>query len=92
MKHLKDRTVDYFDAVWGGDVWEGQDLFVAHAHLHISPEMYEVCMQCGQAKNHRKIIGKTMAIIVAFFGPFMVKMYLNKTFNSFIDFFCFRSV
>ena len=43
-------------------------------------------------ENHRKIIGTNIEIIMALFGPFMVHMYLNNTFNSFIDFFCFRLV
>ena len=49
--------------------------------------------ECRQEKeNHRKIIGKLMAIIMAIFGPFIVKMYLKNTLNSFIDFFCFDLV
>ena len=39
-------------------------------------------------KNHRKNYKKNMAIC----GLFMVKMYLDSTFNSFIAFFCFRLV
>ena len=43
--------------------------------------------------ENRKIIGKSwkiMAIIImAFFGHFMVKLYLNNIFNGLIDFFCF---
>ena len=40
-------------------------------------------------KNHTKIIGKFMAIIIAISGPFIVKMYSNNTVNRFIAFFCF---
>jgi len=44
IKLLKDRTVEYLESVWGGDPWEGQDMFVAHAQLHISPEIYDICI------------------------------------------------
>lgn len=50
MKHLKDRTVDYLECVWAADPWTGQDLFVAHAHLHISPAAFDRCIKCGSAK------------------------------------------
>lgn len=50
MKHLKDRTVDYLEVVWGGDNWEGQDLFAAHMHLQITPDMFDRCIKCGAAK------------------------------------------
>lgn len=50
MQHLKDRTVDYLECVWALDQWDGQDLFVAHAHLHLTPEIFDRCMKCGNAK------------------------------------------
>ena len=37
-------------------------------------------------ENHRKIIGKITIIIIAMFGNFMVKLYLNNKFNGLIDF------
>ena len=37
-------------------------------------------------ENHRKIIGNNMVIIMAIFGHFMVKLYLNNRFNGLIDF------
>ena len=33
-------------------------------------------------ENHRKSIGKFMAIIMAVFGQFMVEMYSNYIFNG----------
>lgn len=50
MKHLKDRTIDYLEAVWDGDRWEGQDLFIAHAHLHINNEFFDRAMKCAKTK------------------------------------------
>lgn len=49
MKLLKERTVEYLECVWGGDAWEGQDMFVAHAALHISTKTYDAAMKI--AKN-----------------------------------------
>ena len=39
--------------------------------------------------NHRKIIGKIMAIIMTIFGNFMVNLYLDNRFKGLIDFFRF---
>lgn len=39
---LKERSVDYLECVWGGDRWEGQDMFKAHAHLHISQPVWDL--------------------------------------------------
>ena len=37
-------------------------------------------------ENHRKHIGKLTIIIMAIFGNFMVKLYLNNWFNGLIGF------
>ena len=37
-------------------------------------------------ENHRKIIGNITIIIMAVFGCFMVKLYLNNWFNGLIGF------
>lgn len=50
MKHLKDRTVDYLEVVWDNDDWTGQDLFVAHAHLHISGDFFDRALKCAKSK------------------------------------------
>jgi len=47
---LKERTVDYLEAIWGGDEWSGQDLFRAHAHLHISAKAYDKSMKHAAAQ------------------------------------------
>ena len=43
-------------------------------------------------ENHRKTISKLMVTFMTIFWPFIVEVYLNNTFNSFIDFFRFRLV
>ena len=40
-------------------------------------------------ENYRKSWKIMAIIIIAFFGHFMVKLYLNNIFNGLIDFFCF---
>merc|ERR1719453_808920 len=45
MKLLKERTTEYLECVWGGDGWEGQDIFKAHAHLHISTKAYDISVK-----------------------------------------------
>lgn len=49
MKHLKDRTVDYLECVWDDDAWEGQDLFVAHAHLHMTTAFFDKATKCAKS-------------------------------------------
>merc|ERR1712187_647378 len=48
MRHLKERTVEYLETVWGGDPWEGQDMFCAHAQLHISEELFDRAAKLGK--------------------------------------------
>ena len=43
-------------------------------------------------KNHRKIIGTNIGIIMAIFGSFMGKMCLNSGFKSFLELICSRLV
>ena len=43
-------------------------------------------------ENHRKIIRKITIIIIAMFGNFMVKFYLNNWFNGLIGFLRFGLV
>lgn len=50
MKLLKDRSVEYLEIVWGNDDYEGQDMFKAHAHLHISTPIYDKSMKCAAAE------------------------------------------
>lgn len=50
MKLIKDRTIEYLEQVWGGERWEGQDLFKLHMHLNINPVVYDKCLKCGSAQ------------------------------------------
>jgi truncated hemoglobin YjbI len=60
MKHLKDRTVDYLEIVWDCDTWEGQDMFIAHAHLHISGPFYDKAMKCAQSKLNKMSLSSAL--------------------------------
>lgn len=50
MQLLKDRSVEYLEVIWGGDAYEGQDMFKAHAHLHISAKAYDKSTKCALAQ------------------------------------------
>lgn len=71
MTILKDRTVEYLEVVWDNEDWEGQDLFAAHAHLHMSQDMYNRACKCAQWKlnkmkisaNLRKEVMKEMEVM-----------------------------
>ena len=55
----------------------------------------DICVMVFRVRyptNDKKIIGKNTIIMMAMFGHFMVKLYLNNIFNILIDFFCFRMV
>jgi len=50
MKLIKDRTIEYLEQVWGGDEWEGQDMFRLHAMLHINDPVYDRSIKCAAAQ------------------------------------------
>lgn len=71
LKLLKDRTVEYLEVVWGGDHYDGQDLFKSHAQLHISAAAYDRCIKMagqqlkaqGMAAREKKEIMEQMEIM-----------------------------
>lgn len=49
MLQLKNGTIQYLEAVWGGDPWEGQSLFELHASLHIGDDLWDRSIKCAMA-------------------------------------------
>jgi hypothetical protein len=65
IKLLKDRTIEYLEIVWGGDAWEGQDMFVAHAALHISTKIYDAALKLARAQlKAQGITGAVQKVIM----------------------------
>ena len=58
------------------------------AHMHLSSaQVYALVTEPRKLLGkHKKIIGEIMAIIMAMFGPIIVKMYLNNISNCLIVF------
>lgn len=58
MKLIKDRTIEYLEQVWGGDKWEGQDLFRLHMHLQVNKEVYDRCIKLGTTQCKKMGLSK----------------------------------
>lgn len=56
MHRLKVRTVDYLRGEWGGDPYDGPNLFVAHASMEISDWLYD-----GMMKMYKIMLQKVKA-------------------------------
>ena len=54
--------------------------------------MMYIAVVRGFERAFEEILGKMTIIIMAFFGSFMVNLYLNNILNILIDFFCFDLV
>eukprot|EP00930_Biecheleria_cincta_P079905 TRINITY_DN6791_c0_g1_i1.p1 TRINITY_DN6791_c0_g1~~TRINITY_DN6791_c0_g1_i1.p1 ORF type:complete len:332 (+),score=88.12 TRINITY_DN6791_c0_g1_i1:60-998(+) len=48
LPHLKKRTVDFLGGMWGGDMYRGPDLFLAHTGLGISLKTFDLMMKCSE--------------------------------------------
>lgn len=66
MNLIKDRTIDYLEIVWGGDAWEGQDLFILHAQLHITTPVFNQVMKlCTKVVKQMKFPSDVQKDILA---------------------------
>eukprot|EP00930_Biecheleria_cincta_P079906 TRINITY_DN6791_c0_g2_i1.p1 TRINITY_DN6791_c0_g2~~TRINITY_DN6791_c0_g2_i1.p1 ORF type:complete len:314 (+),score=82.18 TRINITY_DN6791_c0_g2_i1:85-1026(+) len=48
LPHLKKRTVDFLGGLWGGAMYRGPDLFLAHTGLGISLKTFDLMMKCSE--------------------------------------------
>lgn len=48
LPHLKKRTVDFLGGMWGGDMYRGPDLFLAHTGLGLSVKTFDLMMKASE--------------------------------------------
>jgi len=58
LEKLQERTVDYLRGEWGGDGYQGSDLFLAHSHLGVNNHQYDIMMKCYVRALKKERIGK----------------------------------
>jgi len=53
LKKLKERTVDFLAGEWGGEKYDGPDLYIAHSTMNISADLYD-----GMLRMYVKMLEK----------------------------------
>eukprot|EP00933_Yihiella_yeosuensis_P041549 TRINITY_DN35937_c0_g1_i1.p1 TRINITY_DN35937_c0_g1~~TRINITY_DN35937_c0_g1_i1.p1 ORF type:complete len:315 (+),score=94.99 TRINITY_DN35937_c0_g1_i1:156-1100(+) len=74
FQKLKDKTVEYLAGKWGGPVYEGPELYIAHSTMHIEVQLFDSMLKIFKELFEQEglpadVVAEAMATIVEFRDP-----------------------